>query len=406
MQDFILTVEEVKVFVGFLLFAGYHKLPAEKLHWSEDEDVGIPIIKTAMSRNRYQKLKTLIHFQDNDLANENKHNCGFKIRPLLNMINESFQKFGIFEENLSIDKLIVKYYGRSGLKHGYCFKFDLYCGKDPEDTARDDLLLGSRVVLNMLNCIEKPENHCVYFDNFFASRDLLIHLRNLSFRATGTVRGNRVGDCPLLSSNELKKTVRGNYDYQRMRNGEVLFVRWHDNRLVTIGTKFDKVEPLGAAMRYSRQASKKTQVQQPAILKSYNAYMGGVDHHDWLVGKYATVIRGKKWYRVLFTRVLEMALVNAWLFYRLVHGKNALDLLDFRLAVTVIYPKLGTGGPNIGRPMEYPSSQLRVIPDISCTDVTYIPGIKSVSEPFRRMMYAVSCCRDSNKMEMAKNCVN
>ncbi|XP_049813951.1 piggyBac transposable element-derived protein 3-like [Schistocerca nitens] len=108
--------EEVKVFVRFLLFAGYHKLPAEKLHWSEDEDVGIPIIKTAMSRNKYQKLKTLLHFQDNDLANENKHNRGFRIRPLLKMINESFKKFGIFEENLSIDKLIVKYYGRSGLK--------------------------------------------------------------------------------------------------------------------------------------------------------------------------------------------------------------------------------------------------------------------------------------------------
>ncbi|XP_049829097.1 piggyBac transposable element-derived protein 3-like [Schistocerca gregaria] len=225
MHDFILTVEEVKVFVRFLLFAGYHKLPAEKLHWSEDVDVGTPIIKTAMSRNKYQKLKTLLHFQDNDLSNENKHNR-------------------IFEENLSIDKLIVKYYGRSGLKQfipgrpirfgyklwslcgasGYCFKFDLHCGKDPEDTTRDDLLLGSRVVLNMLDCIEKPENHCVYFDNFFTSRDLLIHQRNLGFRATGTVRGNRVGDCLLLSSNELKKTVRGYYDYQRMRNGEVLFV--------------------------------------------------------------------------------------------------------------------------------------------------------------------------------------
>ncbi|XP_049762413.1 piggyBac transposable element-derived protein 2-like [Schistocerca cancellata] len=70
MQDFILTVEEVKVFVGFLLFDGYHKLPAEKLYWSEDEDVGILIIKTPMSRNNYQKLKTLLHFQDNDLANE------------------------------------------------------------------------------------------------------------------------------------------------------------------------------------------------------------------------------------------------------------------------------------------------------------------------------------------------
>ncbi|XP_049842286.1 uncharacterized protein LOC126293203 [Schistocerca gregaria] len=51
MQDFILTVEVVKVFVEFLLFAGYHKLPAEKLYWSEDDDVGIPT-KTAMSRNK------------------------------------------------------------------------------------------------------------------------------------------------------------------------------------------------------------------------------------------------------------------------------------------------------------------------------------------------------------------
>ncbi|XP_049832931.1 piggyBac transposable element-derived protein 2-like [Schistocerca gregaria] len=116
MQDFILTVEEVKVFVGFLLFAGYHKLPAEKLYWSEDEDVGISIIKKAMTMNKYQKLKTLLHFQDNDLANENKHDRRFKIRPLLKIINESFQNFGIFEENLSIDEMIVKYYGQRGLK--------------------------------------------------------------------------------------------------------------------------------------------------------------------------------------------------------------------------------------------------------------------------------------------------
>ncbi|XP_049767843.1 piggyBac transposable element-derived protein 3-like [Schistocerca cancellata] len=92
--------------------------------------------------------------------------------------------------------------------------------------------------------------------------------------------------------------------------------------------------------------------------------MGGVDHHDWLVGKYATIIRGKKWYWGLFTHLLEMALVNAWLFYRLVHRKNALDLVDFRHAVTVTYLKLDIGSPNIGRPMEYSSSQLRVIPDI------------------------------------------
>ncbi|XP_046986197.1 piggyBac transposable element-derived protein 3-like [Schistocerca americana] len=109
---------------------------------------------------------------------------------------------------------------------GYCFKFYLYCGKDPEDTARDDLLLGSR---------------------FFTRRDLMILLRILGFRITGTVRENRVGDCPLLSSNELKKTVRGNYDYHFDRNGEVLFLRWHDNtcvQLIQIFTEFNFREQL------------------------------------------------------------------------------------------------------------------------------------------------------------------
>jgi hypothetical protein len=34
-----------------------------------------------MSRNKYKKLKNMIHFQDNDLANKNKDNEGLKIRP-------------------------------------------------------------------------------------------------------------------------------------------------------------------------------------------------------------------------------------------------------------------------------------------------------------------------------------
>ena len=29
---------------------------------------------------------------------------GFKVRPLINMLNESFQKFGIFQEKLAVDE--------------------------------------------------------------------------------------------------------------------------------------------------------------------------------------------------------------------------------------------------------------------------------------------------------------
>jgi hypothetical protein len=95
-QDFMLTADEVKVSVGFLLLTGYRKLPSELLYWSEDKDLGLEMVKKAMSRNKYKKLKSMIHFQDNDLANENKHDRGFKIRPLMEMINVAFKEFGIF----------------------------------------------------------------------------------------------------------------------------------------------------------------------------------------------------------------------------------------------------------------------------------------------------------------------
>jgi hypothetical protein len=55
-----------------------------------------------------------IHFVDNDLAEENKSDKGFKIRPLIIKINMKFQQ--IFEKQHSIDEIIIKYFGRHGLK--------------------------------------------------------------------------------------------------------------------------------------------------------------------------------------------------------------------------------------------------------------------------------------------------
>ncbi|XP_014777174.1 piggyBac transposable element-derived protein 3 [Octopus bimaculoides] len=108
-------------------------------------------------------------------------------------------KFGIFEEHLAVDEMIVKYYGLHALKQfirskpirfgykfwalwgvsGYCYNFDLYCGKSSSDDNRADLLLGSKVVLNMLDVVEEPQSYSVFFDNLFTGYELLVHLREL-----------------------------------------------------------------------------------------------------------------------------------------------------------------------------------------------------------------------------------
>ncbi|XP_045110881.1 piggyBac transposable element-derived protein 2-like [Portunus trituberculatus] len=264
MCDFTFTVDELKIFIGILLFSGYHKVPSERDYWSTDKDLGVQIIQKAMSRNRYKLLKSVIHFCNNEEAKDNTHDKGFRIRSLFSLVKESFQQFGVFEECLSVDEMIVKYYGHNSLKQfirgkpirfgyklwalcgvsGYCYNFDLYCGKTSQDEDYEGLLLGTKVVLKILEAVKHPNAHSVFFDNFFTGYDLLVHLRNLGYQATGIIRDNRLSKCPLRPTNFMKKEKRGSYDYIFDTNEEVMYVRWSDNKCVCVGTNYDTIEPV------------------------------------------------------------------------------------------------------------------------------------------------------------------
>lgn len=82
-HGFSVDVDDIKIFFGFLIFTGYHTLPSERDYWSDHEDLGVQIVKNAMSRNIYYAIKSCLHFQDNSKFEENKHDKGFKIRPLI-----------------------------------------------------------------------------------------------------------------------------------------------------------------------------------------------------------------------------------------------------------------------------------------------------------------------------------
>ena len=368
-SDFVLGVDDIKSFLGILLLSGYHKLPSERHYWSNDEDLGVSLVKAAMSRNCFQRLKSVIHFCNNDVANENKQDKGFKVRKLISAFQKSFMQFSLFEESLAVDEMMVKYYGHNSLKQfirgkpirfgyklwalcgssGYCYNFDLYCGSNVDEENKD-LLVGSKIVLQMLKNVEDSKSHSVYFDNYFTGYDLLVHLRNLGFQATRTIRENRLKHCPIKSDKDLKKDKRGAYDYRFDTNEEILIIKWFDNKCVTVGSNFDTIEPLAKVQRWIKDCKSKEGVPQPHAIYNYNKNMGGVDHHDWLVGKYSVSIRGKKWYWPLFTRMLDMAVVNAWIIYRMIHGPETLDLLEFRRKICVPYLKLACLEAAVGRP--------------------------------------------------------
>lgn len=41
----VLSVDELKAFIGILLFSTYHKLSSERHYWSNDEDLGVSLVK-------------------------------------------------------------------------------------------------------------------------------------------------------------------------------------------------------------------------------------------------------------------------------------------------------------------------------------------------------------------------
>lgn len=358
--DFVTSPNELRAFVGILLFSGYNIRSSEKDYWSEADDLKAECVQNVMPKNRYMKLKSSLHFVDNSLVAQNCNDRAFKIRPLIESLNRNFIKFGVFARQLSIDEMIVRYYGHHGLKQfirgkpirfgykywaicshdGYCFQFQLYCGK--ETVCQQQMPLGSCVVLSLLSIV--PQNnlpdYTVHFDNFFTSHNLMATLSKMSVRATGTVRENRTARCPLSSVKSVSKEQRGFHDHRFDTANKVLLVRWHDNSVVTIATNYDTVIPMASCRRWSKDAKEAVSVSQPRLIKHYNQAMGGVDLHDWHAGKYGIQIRGKKWYWPLFIRSIDMAAVNAWILHRYVHGSDAMDQKEFRRHIVTSYMKM------------------------------------------------------------------
>lgn len=122
-----------------------------------------------------------------------------------------------------------------------------------------------------------PSEHIVYFDNFFTNYQLLHDLRLLGYRTTGTMRENRTMKCPHITVKMMKKRPRAEYDYRFDMENEISIVRWKDNNVVTIGTNYDTIEPLGKVKRWCKLLKQKVEFEVPRLIINYNKGMGGVD---------------------------------------------------------------------------------------------------------------------------------
>lgn len=360
------------------------------MYWENASDCGMPIIYNSLLRDRFTFIMSHLHCCDNSNLRENDKFA--KVRPLFDMLNSNFVAYAPYQENHSVDEAMIPYYGGHSCKQyirgkpirwgykfwvgatrlGYVIWFLPYQGQSALDlTDYKKLGLGASVVLQYSYVLWKIDSDApfhLFFDNFFTSIPLLDELRVRGFKATGTIRENRLSGCPLPKNKVLQKSERGTFKYKSARDEEIVVCKWNDNSVVTVASNALKVMPTLKTRRFSQQHKRYIQIDQPAAIKVYNENMGGVDRCDQNIGLYRTTIRGKKWYFCLISHCLDMAVHNAWQLYKINGGEY--DHLRFRRSVATSllesYGKGTTRKPgctsrydDVGHIIKYRNEQLR-----------------------------------------------
>lgn len=191
-------------------------------------------------------------------------------------------------------------------------------------------------MIDMLPDDKKHLPYCFYMDNLFTGYELLRHLQQRGYFATGTMRENRVPkQAKIESKKAMKKMRRGSYSSSVSDEG-IIVAHWMDNSVVTLASQKFGVQPISTAERFCRKERKRIQVPQPNLVKEYNRYMGGVDRMDENISKYRIGIRGKKWWWSIFTWCLDAAVNNAW---RLSTNFRQQSNLEFRRELVQSYLK-------------------------------------------------------------------
>ena len=384
-HTFKIEPNELKSFLTVFLLSGYIPYPRRSVHWEMSSDSPNTIVASLFTRNRFLDVLQYLHLADNN--NLNPSDKFSKVNLLFKMINESYLQNFIPEKNVSIDESMVPYYGRHGCKQyiqnkpvkfgyklwvaatplGYAIQFYPYAGKD--DNYNKDIGLGGSVVMTLISKLPTvPNSNChVIMDSFFTSPSFLRLLKGNGMAATGTVRANRAENAPLQAVDDMKKEARGSSDVVNGHKSNVTLAHRKDHKVVTLALTLYGKEPMKRARRYIKDKGGRVEIDQPNSISVYNKTMGGVDRMDQNIGAYMINIRSKKWWWPLFRFCVDLAVNNAFQFYRLQplqQGEKQLDLLGFRREIVKVYHARFRSDKTLPPIFSAPRSTQRVIPEI------------------------------------------
>ena len=329
--------EEMKTFLGLVIAMGLVQQLTIGDYWSHDEVVSTPFFPAIMPRNRFLAIMSCLHLNNNSNQlprDDANYDPIFKLRPVYDHLKSKFLATFTPGENLALDEATIAWRGnlsfrvynpdkptRFGIKmyeicdsnNGYCSNFEMYMGKNRSISSKGatyDLVM--RLMAPYLN-----KGYKLYTDNYYSSPILFSDLLEKKTGACGTLRTNRKG----VPQKIREKSSLNKGETICMNNGELQIIKWHDNRDVNMISSIHSTS-MAQTGKNDRQTGEA--IQKPLAVIDYNKNMGGVDRSDQMLQYQAFRRRTMKWWKKAFFHLLDLAVLNSYILYKLnVRGGTA-----------------------------------------------------------------------------------
>ena len=178
------TRHECEQVIGMIFYMGVVQMPNLRSYW--ESELSYEPVSGVLSRDRFLKLLTLLHFVNNNAISDEKTDKVWKLRPWINAMKQNFQQIPP-KEFQSIDEIIIPFKGRSGLKvympkkphkwgfklwgrsdsDGFMYDFDVY--QPVPDNQVFELGRSAGVVEKMTDSLPDGKNFKAFADNYFSS---------------------------------------------------------------------------------------------------------------------------------------------------------------------------------------------------------------------------------------------
>jgi len=377
-----ITLHEILVFHGILIkmvltpFTGR----SYKYYWSKNCPVKFPFT-AKMSLRRFCQIRSVIAFNSIDAKShkmEKKKDHLYKIRPILNILKMTLDKYISLGTDVSLDEATFgsrSSFGRHlihfNAKKPKKFHYKAYAiccpitnamtklrfatrdnyeradvnnendeESETEDIDGDDHLQAiedmpteeeekeddSDIPRSTINsiiydmCKNLSSGTIVNTDNYYTSVDACIELKKkhgILYR--GTVRTNRkfIPKKVLLTKKEANNKKGFRKVAVNVEHG-IAAISWMDRCPVTMITTADGTNESTVKRR---EGPVKVLVPAPCCVKEYNYNMGGVDRHDFLRSQFSlqSMHRFKRYYVGLYLCLVDIALTNGYIHYCMRH---------------------------------------------------------------------------------------